>query len=64
MTATSTDTGAGPAERREHPRLMVALLATFGVCAALAGPALLVAPGLIPMLTPGAGSSEFIQGPP
>ncbi|HTE61988.1 MAG TPA: hypothetical protein VK631_16680 [Solirubrobacteraceae bacterium] len=61
MTATSTDTGAGPAERREHPRLMVALLATFGVWAALAGLALLVAPGLIPVLTPGAGSSEFIQ---
>ena len=61
MTATSTDTGAGPAARREHPRLMVALLATFGAWAALAGLALLVVPGLIPVLTPGAGSSEFIQ---
>jgi len=61
MTATSADTGAGSAERHEHPRLMVALLATFGACAALAGLALLVAPGLVPTLTPGAGSSEFIQ---
>jgi len=40
---------------------MVALLATFGACAALAGLALLVAPGLVPTLTPGAGSSKFIQ---
>ena len=61
MTATSTDSGAGSAERHEPPRLMVALLATFGACAALAGLALLVAPGLVPTLTPGAGSSEFIQ---
>jgi hypothetical protein len=40
---------------------MVALLATFGACAALAGLALLIAPGLVPTLAPRAGSSELIR---